>query len=99
MYEVPSFVRLEVVEIGRHRCAIEASDEDSVEVLACLPTLKALYRGEVIRHNALLFAVSQSRSRWSIALPSFAVTLPALHLLVQFVATVYAFFGVWSFRR
>src|SRR2546425_4996789 len=93
MYEVPSFVRREVGKIGRHRRAIKTSHEDSVEVLVCLATLKAFSCGEVIGHDALLFAVSQGRSRWPIALPLFAMTLPALHLLVQFVATVRTLVG------
>ena len=81
--EIPGVVRLDHVSERRHGRAVHAGHEDLVDILVGVAALEArvtLARGEVVGTNRQIFAVGESRGRWTVALPVRTVTLPAFEL-------------------
>src|SRR5215472_5629378 len=86
MHQIPSLVRLDVFEVGRHRCSIETCHENTVKVPVGLAALEALARGEVVGHDGALLAVGECGGGRPVPSPLLAMALPALQLLVELFA-------------
>src|SRR5258706_7270474 len=90
VYEVPGVVGLDNICERRHGRAVQTGHENTIEVLigyATLETSIVSCRGEVVRTDGLIFAVGEGRSRRAVTVTLLAMTLPALHLLEEIVAT------------
>src|SRR5215469_4276763 len=86
MHQIPSLVRLDVFEVGRHRCSIETCHENTVKVPVGLAALEALARGEVVGHDGTLFAVGERGGGRPVSASLLPVALPTFQLLVKLLA-------------
>lgn len=93
MYEVPSFVGLNDIGKGWHRCAVKTGPEDLVEVLVSYATLEARAHGKVIQANGLVVAVRECRGRRTISAAFLAMALPTFQFLEKFLPMLDALHG------
>lgn len=98
VHEVPSVVGLDDVGKGGHRCAVQTSHENLVQVLIGRSALKARASSEIIGADRLVVVVSEGRCRRAIAEAFLAVALPAFQLLEEFLSMLDAFRGELRLR-
>ena len=86
MYKVPGLIRFQIISEGRHRCTIRTGHEDAEEIFIGLTTFETLTAGKVVWHNRTFFTIRKGAGRRAVPVSLPAVTFPAFHLLVEFLA-------------
>src|SRR5205807_595802 len=90
VHHVPRLGRRQTVCKRGHRCAIQSSHKNAIKVLVRLAALEARPYREIVGRYRIASIIYQRLRGWTIPTSLFAMARPAVHFLVQLVATLNA---------
>src|SRR5580692_6004440 len=93
MHQIPSLIRADRVGERRHRRAVQAADEHSINVGSAVATLDVAF-GEIVRHDGVAPIIREIVCRRTIPLSTVTVALRAVELLVYGLAACHGCGGV-----